>query len=136
MAEGISKLEETINNFERLLQEMRDETREAHAVLKQLRITQREIEKLITTDVKNLIDDEVNKIVKEELDKIAPRLREQTSAIYDRVGNQVDKLIQISLGREFSATRNGSDLRPQLARHLREWIMEIITEEGLNDGSL
>jgi transposase-like protein len=136
MAEGISKLEETINNFERLLQEMRDETREAHAVLKQLRITQREIERLITTDVKNLIDDEVNKIVKEELDKIAPRLREQTSAIYDRVGNQVDKLIQISLGREFSATRNGSDLRPQLARHLREWIMEIITEEGLNDGSL
>jgi len=130
VSEGISKLEQTINNFERLLEEMREETREAHGVLRDLRIVKREIERLLTTDVKKLVDDETGKIVKEELDKLGPTLREQTNAIYARVTREIDKLIDICLGKEFSTANNRSDLRPQLAAKLHEFIQEIIDESG------
>lgn len=128
MSDVSSRLEETINKFERLLDEMKEETREAHAVLKQLHIVERSIKKLLSTDVKKLVDDESSVIIRAELEKLGPSLREQTNHIYDRVGREVDKIIDLCMGKEFATANNREDLRPELAAKLRLWLKEIIDE--------
>jgi len=129
MPEGMSKLEETINKFERLLAEMREETRRAHEVLKDLHTVERSVKHLLSTEAAKMVDELVEKLVKEELEKIGPELVEYSTRIYDRVGREVDKIIDICLGKEFSSQHNRADLRPALAEKLREWLEEIIDEK-------
>lgn len=121
-------MEMTIAHFEALLEEMKVQTREAHSALKQVRLERREIDKLLSTSVKEMVDHRTDEVVKAELDKIGPMVREQTSLIYSKVGKEIDKLIDLALGKEFSTTHNREDLRPQLAKKLRVWIREIIEE--------
>lgn len=129
MAEGLTELDRRIEQFENLLEQMREATREAHSVLKQIRIEHREVERLLSHEARKIVDEQMGKIVKSELDKIGPELKKQSGLIYDKVGKQVDKLIDISLGQEFSRRNGREDLRPQLALKLREWLIEVITDE-------
>lgn len=130
MSDGPSQLEQRIEHFEDLLRQMRQETREAHSVLKQLRLERRDIERHMITQTKKMVEERTDEVVQTELDKIGPQIREQTNLIYAKVGHQIDALIDLSLGKEFSHRNNREDLRPQLAEKLREWIREIIDKEG------
>ena len=126
MSDGLSQLDQRIQRFEELLEEMREATQEAHSALKQLRIERRDIEKFLSTEGKKLVEERVEEVVKTELDKIGPEVRAQTSLIYTKVGKEIDRLIDIALGKEFAIQHNRSDLRPELAVKLREWILEVI----------
>jgi len=126
MTDGPTMLELRIARFEELLEEMREATREAHSTLKEVRTQRREIEQMLSSNIRKTIEARVDAVVKGELDKIGPQIREQTSRIYARVTREVDKLIDLSLGKEFSTTHGREDLRPQLAEKMREWIKEVI----------
>lgn len=126
MSDGPSQLEQTIATFEALLAEMKDVTREAHSTLKQLRHERREIDRMLAGDVKDMIDRRVDEVVKTELDRIGPEIHAQTSRIYARVSTEVQKLIDLSLGKEFVKANGREDLRPQLAAKMRQWIQEVI----------
>lgn len=126
MSGGIKSLEEKIDQFLELIEEMKEVTREAHSTLKMMQKERREFERYISTEGKKQINDRVDETVKNELDKIGPIIREQTNQIYDRVNKEVDKLIDLCIGKEFSFKRDHEDLRPLLADKLREWIKEII----------
>lgn len=126
MSDGISQLDQRIARFEQLLEEMREETREAHSTLKQIHTVRREIEHMLKTDSKKMVDDRVGQVVVEELDRISPQLKEQTSRIYARVNREVDRLCDLCLGKEFAMRNGREDLRPELAEKLREWILDVI----------
>jgi chromosome segregation ATPase len=127
MNEKITPLEERIAKFESLLEEMKESIRESHSTLKEMRNERREIERLLSSkELKQMVNDRVNDVVKTELDKIGPEIRAQTNRIYDKVGEQIDKLIDLSMGKEFAVANNREDIRPQLAEKLRVWIREII----------
>lgn len=130
MSDGMGMLDQRISEFEALLQEMRNETQEAHSTLKQIRLVKRDIEKILSTDVKKMVEEEASKIVRGELDKLAPALKAESGKIYEKVGKEVDKLISLCLGKEFSRRHGQEDLRPVLAGHLRALIQQIIIEEG------
>lgn len=131
MSEGLTRLEERINEFNALLEEMRQETREAHSVLKQLHHAQREIERMLQKDVKKMVDDRAGEIISKELAELGPGIRKQTNLIYDKVGREIDKLIDLSMGKEFARQRDHEDLRPELAKKLKAWLREIVMNEGL-----
>jgi len=126
---GPSALEKRIERFEELLEELKGSTREVHEALQQVKYERKEIERLLSSkEIKTLVEDRVNQVVKTELERIGPEVRKQTNLIYAKVGQQIDKLIDLSLGKEFS-TRNGrDDLRPRLAAKMKEWIREIVEE--------
>lgn len=126
MSDGISQLDQRIQRFEELLEEMKEATREAHSALKQLIHQRKDIDKFLSDEGKRMVEEKVEKVVKTELDKIGPQVREQTSLIYTKVGKEIDKLIDLSLGKEFAIQHNREDLRPELAVKLREWILEVI----------
>lgn len=128
----MTRLEQTIEKFEKAMTDLEESTRAAHAALKDLREERRTVEQMLSGDVRKKINDRVEEVVKEELDKIGPTIRSQTSLIYERVGNQVDKLVNLALGKEFSKKRNNSDLRPLLAEKLREFIVEVIDDADEN----
>lgn len=133
MSDGVSNLEMRISQFETLLDEMKAETREAHSALKFLQRERKEIERLLgSKEIKKLVDARVSEVVGGHLEKIGPEIREQTNLIYARVGEQIDKLIDLSLGREFARQKGREDIRPALAEKLREWIREIT---GLEEAS-
>lgn len=129
MSDGPSQLEQRIEHFESLLEEMKEQTREAHSTLKAIRMERRLIEHLMTTDVKAMVESRTDAVIKTELEKIGPEIRENTSRIYTRVGREIDKIIDICLGKEFSDIHDREDLRPKLALKLREWLREIVDEE-------
>jgi uncharacterized NAD(P)/FAD-binding protein YdhS len=129
MTDGPTMLELRIARFEELLEEMREATREAHSTLKEVRTQRREIEQMLGTDIRKTIETRVDNVVSTELNRIGPQIQEQTSRIYARVTREVDKLIDISLGKEFSSTHGREDLRPQLAEKMRIWIKEVIMED-------
>jgi hypothetical protein len=128
---GASLLEKRINNFNQALADMKEATSEAHSVLKQLRQERKTIEELMKgAEIRRMVETRVDEVVKGELDEIGPGIREQTSRIYSQVSKEVDRLINLSLGKEHSLGRDSEDLRPLLAAKFREWINELIREEG------
>lgn len=133
MSEGMSNLEKRIVQFELLLEEMDKAKKEAHEILHDLRLEKKIIEKLLTTDVKKMVETRVDEVVTTELKQIGPEVRKQTSLIYSKVGTQIDKLIDISMGKEFAVANGREDLRPALAAKLREWLREIVDDEVNND---
>lgn len=130
MSEAMSNLEKKIAEFQELLEEMKQERRAAHEALRDVRREKREIERLLSDDVRKMVRDRTDEIVTKELEKIGPTIREQTNLIYERVGNQIDKLIDISMGPEFGAAHGREDLRPALATMLKQWIRQVLDEEG------
>lgn len=132
----MSALEARILEFENKLMEMRDATREANAAIRDLRKERQEIERILGRgEIKQLVHARVEAVVKTELDKIGPEVKKQTQAIYEKVGQQIDKIIDLSLGKKFSTRKGREDIRPALAAHLRNWIREILDSEGYDTGS-
>lgn len=126
---GVASLEQKIQQFEELLEEMREATRTAHEALKQLRLEKREVERYLQNEGRIVVEARVNEVVKNELDKIAPEVKKHTNLIYEKIGQQLDKIIGITLGKELSTRYGTRDLRPELAEKLREWIQEIMDAE-------
>lgn len=124
----MGSFEENLDKLVALSTELKSLVRESHEVLKDLKQERRLIEKMLSDDVKKMVDDKVGEVVKTELDRIGPEIRQQSSLIYDRVSDQIDKLINLMLGNEFGS-RKHADLRPMLAAKLREWLLEIVNEE-------
>lgn len=126
-----ASLEDQINRFKEARDELDASVRAAHQVLGDL-LRERRIDRLLSgEDVKKLVDKRVEEVIKVHLDKIGPEVRNQTNLIYDKVGREMDKLIDLSLGREFSKRGPHEDIRPLLAEKLKQWLRETIDTEGL-----
>lgn len=131
MPDGLSMLEKRIEEFNQALTDMKEATSEAHAVLKQLRDERRAIEKLFKADdVAKQVENRVHEVIATKLNEIGPEIDKQTNLIYAKVGEQIDKLIDISMGEEFSREHNRLSIRPMLAVKMKEWIRELIDKEG------
>lgn len=131
MADGLNMLEQRIEQFETALEEMRTTTSEAHSMLKQVRDERRTIENLLKSDdVKKLVEQRVQEVIAGTLLEIGPEVRKQTNEIYKKVGEQIDKLIDIALGDEFAKGHDRLGLRTQLAAKLKIWLREVIDKEG------
>lgn len=124
MSEGMSELEKNIKRFEGILEELNFATRDAHAVLKDMREERRIVERMMHDDVKKRVNDKTDKVVRDELERIGPEVRKRTVMIYERVDEQIQKVIDIALGKELSTKKGKKDLRPILAEKLREFINE------------
>lgn len=125
MAKGPQSLEEKIEHFESLLEQMKEATRESHSVLKALTKERERIEKLLADKTtKELLHKHIDEVVTKELQKIGPEIREKTSLIYGRVGSEIDKLIDLSLGKEHAKAHGREDVRPGLAKAMHEWLRE------------
>lgn len=129
----LTPLQKKIDEFEKALSDLKDATRDAHAVLKDMKKERKEVEKLFSADTKRIVHEQVDEVVSKELLKITPEIQRLTNQIYTKVGTEIDKIIAISLGKDFT-TRFGNkkDLRPVLGAKLREWILEIIEEEEVD----
>ncbi len=124
-----ASLEAQIQKFEQALALMNAEVRRAHEATAAAREERKQIEALLKgDDIKRLVDERVNAVVKKELDRIGPEIREYSSKIYEHVGKEIDKLIDLSLGTHRSKVDVESDLRPKLAAHLKEWIREQLEQ--------
>lgn len=131
MPDGLSMLEKRIEEFNQALADMKEATSEAHAVLKQIRDERRAIEKLFKADdVAKQVQTRVDEVIKTKLGEIGPGIDQQTNRIYQKVGEQIDKVIDISMGEEFAKEHNRLSIRPALAAKLREWLREVIDQEG------
>jgi hypothetical protein len=126
---GVETLEQKIEKFESLLIEIKERQREGHELLKELRTERREIERLLSTkELKKMVEDRVDEVVRTQLQEIGPEIERQCHRIYDRVGQQVDKIIDLSMGKEYSTVHGREDIRPLLAEKLKEWIKEVLAD--------
>lgn len=128
---GIDHLEAKIAQLEELMEELDAKKRDANATLKLLQKERREVEAYLKTVGKKMVEEEVTRVVKTELDIMGPKLRAHADGIYDTIRENVDKIVDLSLGKEFAISHDRVDLRPLLAEKLRLWIKEIIRTEGL-----
>lgn len=131
MSDGMSNLEMRITRFEELLEQMKSETREAHSALKQVQHERREIERLLQKGIQKMVDDKIGELVRKELDELGPKMKEWSGSLYGKVGSEIDKLIDLSLGEEFAKEHGRTSIRPLLAIKLKEWLREMIMNEGL-----
>jgi TPP-dependent pyruvate/acetoin dehydrogenase alpha subunit len=128
---GIEHLEAKIAQLEEIMEQLDASKRDARSTLKLLQKERRETEQYMKTIGKEMIEEAVTRLLKQELDIMGPQMREHTNLIYDKIGKETDKLIDLCLGTEFSHRNGREDLRPQLAEKLRIWIKELIRQEGL-----
>lgn len=126
---GIRTLEENIARLEAAMAETRQVIREAHESVQAAREERKQIEQLLDSTAKELVDKHISKIVIDKLDRIGPELEKQSAAIYDKVGREVDRLIDLCMGAKFARDHGREDLRPALAAKLSTWLQEIISEE-------
>lgn len=131
MADGLNMLEKRIEEFNQALLDMKEATSAAHSVLKQIRDERREIEKLFKADdVKKQVETRVQEVIATKLNEIGPGIDKQTNLIYKKVGEQIDKLIDLSMGEDFSRDHERLSIRPGLALKLKQWLREEIDKEG------
>lgn len=128
---GIDHLEAKIAQLEELMEELDAKKRDANSTLKLLQKERREAETWLRTVGKEMIEEAIERLLKAELDILGPKMRDHTNTIYDKINEEVGKLIDLSLGSERMAKKGYPDLRPQLAEKLHIWIMEVIRKEGL-----
>jgi hypothetical protein len=102
----MADLDERISQFETLLDEMRSETMQARSALTKMQRERKDLERILgSKELKSVVEHR------------------------DRVTEEVNKILDICLGKEFSTKVGREDIRPALAEHLREWIQEIIRSE-------
>lgn len=128
---GIEHLEAKIAELHELMEQIQEERREANSTLKLLQKERRESERYLRTVGKEMMEEAFSNMLKAELDLLGPRMREHTNSIYDKIATETDRLIDLCLGAEYSASKGRPDLRPQLAEKLKIWVFEIIRQEGL-----
>lgn len=128
---GIDHLEAKIAELHEIMEQLQAEKRDANSTLKLLQKERREAEQWVRTVGKQMVEEAVTRVVKEELDILGPKMREHTNSIYDKIGVETDRLIDLCLGADYTAAKGRPDLRPQLAEKLKIWVLEIIRKEGL-----
>lgn len=128
---GIEHLEAKIAQLEEIVELLQAEKRDANSTLKLLQKERRETERYLRTTGKEMIEEAITRLLKAELDIMGPKLKAHTNAIYDKIGAETDKLINLCLGGAYTGSKGAPDLRPQLAEKLRIWVLEIIRQEGL-----
>lgn len=128
---GIEHLEAKIAQLEEIMEQLDASKRDARSTLKLLQKERREVEQYMRTIGKEMVEEAVTRVVKAELDIMGPKMREHTNAIYDKIGTETDRLINLCLGGAYTGTKGAPDLRPQLAEKLKVWVLEIIRQEGL-----
>lgn len=122
----MGSFEDNIARLEQATTEVREVVAEAHAVLKDMRSERREIERLLGTHAAQLVENRLNGLVKEGMDELGRMLRETSDGIYEKVGQQVDKLINLALGPENAIGHRRENLRPKLALMLQQWVRDEI----------
>lgn len=128
---GIEHLEAKIAELHELMEQLQAEKRDANSTLKLLQKERRDTERYLRTTGHKMMDEAVTRLIKAELDIMGPAMRTHTNAIYDKIGTEVDRLINLCLGAEYTGKKGRPDLRPQLAEKLRIWVKEVIRQEGL-----
>lgn len=120
---GIEELNKTIERFEKAQQVLREESRLAHEAAQGLKEQRKALEKLIKESMQE-IDRKLLERVENELKEIGEQWDKASDQIYDKVGKQIDILIDLSLGKHSGRRGNTVDIRPVLAEKLGEWIHE------------
>lgn len=128
---GIDHLEAKIAQLEEIMEQLQAEKRDANSTLKLLQKERREAEQWLRTAGKEMIEEDIVRLLKAELDLLGPKMKAHTDAVYDKIGAEVDRLIDLCLGADYAAKKGRPDLRPLLAEKLRLWVFEIIRQEGL-----
>lgn len=128
---GIEHLEAKIAQLEEIMEELDAKKRDANSTLKLLQKERRDTEAYLRTAGKEMIEESIVRLLKKELDILGPKMKAHTDGIYDKIGSEVDRLIDLCLGADYSVSKGRPDLRPQLAAKLRIWVLEIIRQEGL-----
>ena len=119
---GLTDLEENINRLQAATDAAREATREAHEATADLRRAEKAIRDLL--DEKHLaeaVDTAMAAAIRDGLESLSAKFKEAADGTYDRVMKQVDRSVNLCLGR---ADKNGKDLRPALAKALRQVVGE------------
>lgn len=120
---GIEELNKTIERFEKAQQDLREESRKAHEVIQAVKEQRKALEREVQ-DIFDAFDKKIEEYVKKELAEIGEQADKAADQIYDKVGRQIDILIELSLGKHLSRRNKVEDIRPALAEKLGEWIRE------------
>jgi predicted ribosome quality control (RQC) complex YloA/Tae2 family protein len=120
---GIEDLDRTIERFEKAQKALREETRKAHETIQAL-MEQRKLLDNLIKETMSSIESQMEDHVVKQLKDLGEQADKASSHIYDKVGHQIDILIDLSLGKHLSRRRNVEDIRPKLAEHLKEWLRE------------
>lgn len=126
---GQSALLENIARMEQLLEDLREERRQANAATKDLNLALREARNFYERKLREDFDKHIAGVVKEGLADYSKTTAKAAHDAYDHVQTQIQTLIDLCLGKEHT-TRSGRkmDLRPALATALRKAIDEMIRE--------
>ena len=90
MSGALSKLETRIANLEKASEELREQTREANATLKQLRLVKKEVAELLDSTPQKLVTEAITEAVNEGLAKFRDELREHTTRSHKAVEREFD----------------------------------------------
>lgn len=120
---GLEDLNRSIERFEKASADLREACREAHEATKSAIQIRKELERASQNAVERF-DKMIEDYVAKELEQIGEKATEASNHIYDKVGQQIDILINTALGKHMSRRGRTEDLRPALAKKLREWIQE------------
>lgn len=120
---GLEELEKAINRFEEAQKNLREEVRLAHQATKEAIQARKALERHAQSAIEAL-DRKIEEYVQKELSQLGEKATEASNHIYDKVGEQIDILIGLSLGEKLSRSKNKVDIRPALAAKLREWIQD------------
>lgn len=126
---GLEDLEKSIQRLEQASANCREEARKAHEAAQACK----EERKALEAAKKDILD-EWDKLLEAHVVKELASIGEQADAasakIYEKVGDQIDILINLTLGEKLTRKKNKVDLRPVLAAGLRKLIDDIIKEHG------
>lgn len=128
-APGESTLLVNIARMEQLLADLREERRQANAATKDLNLALREARVFYEKKLRQDFGEHVAGIVKSGLKEYSETTAKAAHDAYSHVQKQIDVLVDLALGRPHE-TRDGKkvDLRPALAKKLRQAIDEMIKE--------
>lgn len=120
---GLEDLNRSIERFEKASADLREACREAHTATKEAIQARKALEKA-SQDAVERFDRMIEDYAAKELSQLGEKATEASNHIYDKVGEQIDILINTSLGKHMSRSGRKEDLRPALAAKLRWWIQE------------
>lgn len=118
---GLTDLEENIARLERATEDARQATREAHEAVADLRRAEKAVRDLLDQKLlAQLVDEGMAEAIHDGLELLGANFKQASEGVYAKVNEQVDLLVNLSLGRP---GKHG-DLRPKLSMALRKIVAE------------
>lgn len=124
---GIEDLNKAIERLEAAEERCRQAAREANEAAKAVK-EQRKLAEQFMKENFDQIEERIAEHVRKELDKIGPEVDKTAHFLYDKVGVQIDMLIDLAMGKRKTRTGKNVDLRPRLAFELRKWVKDEINK--------